>query len=73
MPVRTLTGGRVCLPCRLEGCGLTSACCQDLASVLRVSPSLMELNLLQNDLDNLGVRRLCEGLRHPSCQLIFLR
>ncbi|OWK13969.1 hypothetical protein Celaphus_00000900 [Cervus elaphus hippelaphus] len=38
----------------LEGCGLTSGCCQDLASMLRVSPSLMELNLLQNDLDNLG-------------------
>ncbi|XP_043759427.1 NACHT, LRR and PYD domains-containing protein 1 isoform X3 [Cervus elaphus] len=56
----------------LEGCGLTSGCCQDLASMLRVSPSLMELNLLQNDLDNLGVRRLCEGLRHPSCQLILL-
>ncbi|XP_055260172.1 NACHT, LRR and PYD domains-containing protein 1 isoform X2 [Moschus berezovskii] len=56
----------------LAGCGLTSGCCQDLAFVLRVSPSLMELNLLQNDLDNLGVRLLCEGLRHPSCQLIFL-
>ena len=40
--------------------------------MLGVSPSLMELNLLQNDLDNLGVRLLYEGLRHPSCQLICL-
>ncbi|XP_075415705.1 NACHT, LRR and PYD domains-containing protein 1 [Tenrec ecaudatus] len=57
---------------RLVSCGLTSSCCQDLASVLSASPSLMELDLQQNDLGTLGVNLLCEGLRHPSCQLKLL-
>ncbi|XP_045149259.1 NACHT, LRR and PYD domains-containing protein 1 [Echinops telfairi] len=57
---------------RLVSCGLTSSCCQDLASVLSASPSLMELDLQQNDLGRLGVNLLCEGLRHSSCQLKLL-
>ncbi|KAJ8783802.1 hypothetical protein J1605_008845 [Eschrichtius robustus] len=62
----------MCLPCRLVSCGLTSGCCQDLASVLGSSPSLTELDLQQNKLDDLGMRLLCEELRQPTCQLTLL-
>uniref|UniRef100_A0A8D2CV56 NLR family pyrin domain containing 1 n=1 Tax=Sciurus vulgaris TaxID=55149 RepID=A0A8D2CV56_SCIVU len=57
---------------RLVGCGLTSSCCQDLAFVLSCSPSLMELDLQQNDLGDHGVRLLYKGLKHPTCQLTLL-
>ncbi|XP_037665901.1 NACHT, LRR and PYD domains-containing protein 1-like isoform X5 [Choloepus didactylus] len=58
---------------RLAGCGLTSSCCQDLASVLSASPSLVELDLQQNDLGGPGLGLLFQGLRHPTCILKRLR
>uniref|UniRef100_A0A8C0W1V1 NACHT, LRR and PYD domains-containing protein 1 n=1 Tax=Castor canadensis TaxID=51338 RepID=A0A8C0W1V1_CASCN len=57
---------------RMVGCGLTSICCQDLASVLSASLSLTELDLQQNDLGDHGVRLLCGGLRQPTCCLKLL-
>ncbi|XP_077021746.1 NACHT, LRR and PYD domains-containing protein 1 [Tamandua tetradactyla] len=58
---------------RLVGCGLTSSCCQDLASALSTSPGLRELDLRQNELDGLGLGLLCKGLGHPACRLKVLR
>lgn len=55
--------------CRLDGCRLTSACCEHLASVLMGNRCLKELNLVGNPLDRQGVLLLCTALRHPECGL----
>ncbi|XP_063814092.1 NACHT, LRR and PYD domains-containing protein 12-like [Pseudophryne corroboree] len=57
----------------LWSCGLTSSCCDDLRSVLTTNRSLISLDLLRNNLQDSGIKRLCEGLRHPNCALLELR
>ncbi|KAM4825005.1 NACHT, LRR and PYD domains-containing protein 4-like [Thomomys bottae] len=56
----------------LNGCELTSACCQDLYSTLTCSKSLEGLNLSSNPLDFNGVAMLCEALNRPECPLKML-
>uniref|UniRef100_A0A8C5PMN9 NACHT domain-containing protein n=1 Tax=Leptobrachium leishanense TaxID=445787 RepID=A0A8C5PMN9_9ANUR len=58
---------------RLENCGVTSSCCEDLRSVITTITSLIKLDLSHNKLQDSGVKRLCEGLQHPGCVLQELR
>uniref|UniRef100_A0A8C4XLQ5 NACHT, LRR and PYD domains-containing protein 3 n=1 Tax=Falco tinnunculus TaxID=100819 RepID=A0A8C4XLQ5_FALTI len=72
--VRRLSEGLRDPGCRLQRlrlwrCRLTEASCGALATMLPASPSLMELQLGDNELGDEGVRRLSEGLRDPGCRL----
>ncbi|KAM4709331.1 NACHT, LRR and PYD domains-containing protein 3-like [Discoglossus pictus] len=57
----------------LVGCDLTSSCCEDLQDVITTNRSLIRLDLYDNKLGDSGVKRLCDGLRHPDCALKKLR
>ncbi|XP_044526926.1 NACHT, LRR and PYD domains-containing protein 12-like [Gracilinanus agilis] len=52
---------------------LPEAYCEHLAAALSTNRSLVELALYRNALGERGVRLLCQGLRHPNCQLQNLR
>ncbi|KAG2467002.1 NLRP1 protein, partial [Polypterus senegalus] len=59
---------------QLYSCGLTSACCSALSSVLSSPNSrLTELWLSNNKLGDSGARQLSEGLRSDNCKLTDLR
>ncbi|XP_063819120.1 NACHT, LRR and PYD domains-containing protein 3-like [Pseudophryne corroboree] len=49
-------------------CNLTSSFCEDLRIVIESRP-LIKLNLTRNNLQDCGVKVLCQGLRHPACAL----
>ncbi|XP_006019256.2 ribonuclease inhibitor isoform X1 [Alligator sinensis] len=53
----------------LRECGLTSACCESIRSVLSTNMSLKELQIGSNKLEDEGVKLICEGLRQPSCNI----
>ncbi|XP_073479569.1 NACHT, LRR and PYD domains-containing protein 3-like [Aquarana catesbeiana] len=58
---------------RLWKCGVTSSGWDDLRSILINNRSLTTLDLLDNNLEDSGIKLLCEGLRHPGCTLQTLR
>ncbi|KAM4642076.1 NACHT, LRR and PYD domains-containing protein 3-like [Discoglossus pictus] len=64
-----IPGFTKCVKIHLYNCGLTSACCEDLCSVLTTLMSLISLNLGDNSLKDTGVKYLCNSLKHDDCKL----
>ncbi|NXS51995.1 NLRP3 protein, partial [Brachypteracias leptosomus] len=58
---------------RLHWCQLSESCCAELGELLSQHPRLARLELGDGTLGDPGVRRLCQGLRQPRCQLRVLR
>ncbi|XP_077329281.1 NACHT, LRR and PYD domains-containing protein 3-like isoform X1 [Lithobates pipiens] len=54
---------------RLAICGVTSSGWDDLRSILINNRSLTRLELSENNLEDSGIKLLCEGLRDPGCTL----
>nr|XP_051679495.1 NACHT, LRR and PYD domains-containing protein 14 [Oryctolagus cuniculus] len=53
----------------LVGCAITSACCLDLASAILNNPNIWSMDLGNNNLQDGGVKILCDALRHPNCNI----
>ncbi|KAM6143578.1 LOW QUALITY PROTEIN: NACHT, LRR and PYD domains-containing protein 12-like [Erethizon dorsatum] len=53
----------------LSECSLSATCCEFLAQILSSSRILTRLLLINNKIEDLGLKLLCEGLKQPDCQL----
>ncbi|XP_036031959.1 NACHT, LRR and PYD domains-containing protein 9A-like isoform X2 [Onychomys torridus] len=53
----------------LSGCSLTSDCCGDISAVLTSNKKLKTLKLGKNNIEDTGIKQLCEALRNPNCKL----
>ncbi|XP_053577992.1 NACHT, LRR and PYD domains-containing protein 12 isoform X2 [Bombina bombina] len=58
---------------RLYNCDLTSSSCEYFNSVIVKNKSLLSLDLGNNDLEDAGLRLLCDGLTEPNCILQELK
>ena len=54
---------------RLSDCYLTPLCCKHLSAVLVCNEKLKTLKLGSNDIQDAGVKELCEALKHPNCKV----
>ncbi|KAL1251653.1 hypothetical protein QQF64_019449, partial [Cirrhinus molitorella] len=57
----------------LHSCDLTEKSCSALATVLKSNPSLKELDMSNNNLQDSGVKKLQHGLENTHCTLQKLR
>ncbi|XP_073700385.1 NACHT, LRR and PYD domains-containing protein 12-like [Garra rufa] len=57
----------------LNDCGLTDKSCHALSAVLGSDTNLKELNMNNNNLQDLGVKLFCTGLKNTKCHLEILR
>lgn len=57
----------------LQGCELSASACEYLATALKISPNLQDLNLSCNDIGDEGVQLLAKGLQSRRCQLKTLK
>ncbi|XP_072547033.1 uncharacterized protein [Salminus brasiliensis] len=70
---RLIPAVTVCRRAVLADCGLTYNSCYALCSALRSVNSLKELDLRNNDLRSIGVKKLSDGLKSSHCKLETLR
>ncbi|ELK10200.1 NACHT, LRR and PYD domains-containing protein 12 [Pteropus alecto] len=56
-------------PSRLSECSLSAARCESLMQILSSTQSLTRLLLINNKIEDLGLKLLCEGLKQPDRQL----
>ncbi|XP_066512774.1 ribonuclease inhibitor-like [Hoplias malabaricus] len=77
--VKLLCAGLKSPHCKLEtlilaGCNLEEVTCKNLKSVLHLkNTSLKKVDLSNNDLQDSGVEKLCDGLGSAQCKLEILR
>ncbi|XP_052034019.1 NACHT, LRR and PYD domains-containing protein 9A-like isoform X2 [Apodemus sylvaticus] len=53
----------------LSGCYLTSECCEAISTIFTCNKNLKTLKLGNNNIQDIGVKQLCEALCHPNCNL----
>ncbi|XP_039209162.1 ribonuclease inhibitor-like isoform X2 [Crotalus tigris] len=57
---------------RLEKWSFTQSCSKQLVEVFKTNQKLKEFNLFLKDTNERAMELLCEGLRHPDCEIEIL-